>query len=59
MWRYIFGLLATVGALALIAIGGLAAVIFSLPFASKPLPQGIVLSLDLRSVPPETGTTPI
>ena len=32
MWRYILGLLATVGALALLAIGGLAAVIFSLPF---------------------------
>src|SRR3954463_14445949 len=57
MWRYILGLLATVGALALIAIGGLAAVVFSLPFASKPLPTGIVLSLDLRRVPPEPGTT--
>ncbi|CAN5919129.1 signal peptide peptidase SppA [soil metagenome] len=57
MWRYILGLLATVGALALIAIGGIAAVIFSLPFASKPLPQGIVLSLDLRDVPKETATT--
>ncbi len=57
MWRFILGLLATVGALALIAIGGLATLIVSGPFASKPLPQTIVLSIDLREVPPESGTT--
>ncbi|MFO1084625.1 MAG: signal peptide peptidase SppA [Reyranellaceae bacterium] len=54
MWRYIVGLLATVGALVLIAIGGTVALLASGPFSSKPLPQSIVLSLDLRDVPPET-----
>ncbi|MGD9881573.1 MAG: S49 family peptidase [Reyranella sp.] len=54
MWRFIVGLLATVGALVLIAIGGVIALVSSGTFSSKPLPQSIVLSLDLRDVPPET-----
>jgi protease IV len=57
MWRFIVGLLATVGTLTLLAIGGCAALIASGPFSSKPLPHPIVLSLDLRDVPAEsTGT---
>src|SRR5512143_168371 len=56
MWRFIVGLLATVGVLTLIAIGGVAALIAAGPFSSKPLPQTIVLSLDLRDVPPESGS---
>jgi protease-4 len=54
MWRFIVGLLATVGALVLIAIGGVVALVSSGPFSSKSLPQSIVLSLDLRDVPSET-----
>jgi len=53
MWRFIVGLLATVGALVLIAIGGVIALVSSAPFASKPLPQSIVLSIDLRELPAE------
>ena len=53
MWRFIVGLLATVGALVLIAVGGVIALVSSGTFSSKPLPQSIVLSLDLRDVPPE------
>ena len=45
MWRFIVGLLATVGALTLIAIGGVAAFVASGPFAAKPLAAPIVLSL--------------
>src|SRR5882724_6362738 len=57
MWRFIVGLLATVGVLTLLAIGGCAAFIASGPFSSKPLPQNVVLSVDLREVPPESSTT--
>ena len=54
MWRFIVGLLATVGFLALLAIGGGVAFVTSGPFANKALPSSMVLSLDLRTVPPET-----
>jgi protease-4 len=57
MWRFILGVLATVGVLTLIAVGGVVALVMSGPFASKPLPQTIVLSVDLRDVPSESGTT--
>jgi protease-4 len=57
MRRFIVGLLATVGALTLIAIGGIAAFFASGPFSSKPLSQPIVLSLDLRDVPPESASS--
>ena len=57
MRRFIVGLLATVGALTLIAIGGIAAYIASGPFAAKPLAKPIVLSIDLRKVPPEAAST--
>ena len=57
MRRFIVGLLATVGALTLIAIGGIAAFIVSGPFSSKPLAQPIVLSVDLRDVPSESTSS--
>jgi protease IV len=56
MRRFVVGLLATVGTLTLIAIGGLIAVVASGTFSSKPLPKPIVLSVDLRDVPPETSS---
>ncbi|MFI4999357.1 MAG: S49 family peptidase [Reyranellales bacterium] len=55
MWRFIVGLLATVGFLTLLAIGGGVAFVTSGPFAGKSLPSSVVLSLDLRDVPPETA----
>ncbi len=57
MWRFIVGLLATVGTLTLIVIGGTAAFVASGPFASKPLAQPIVLSIDLRTVPSESKSS--
>jgi protease-4 len=54
MWRFIVGLLATVGTLTLLGIGGCAAFLASAPFTTKALPQNVVLSLDLRDVPSET-----
>ena len=54
MWRFIVGLLATVGTLTLLGIGGCAAFLASAPFTTKPLPRNLVLSLDLRDVPSET-----
>ena len=54
MWRFIVGLLATVGTLTLLGIGGCAAFLASAPFTTKPLPQNVVLSLDLRDVPSES-----
>jgi protease IV len=53
MRRFIVGLLATVGFLTLLAVGGIAAFIASGPFSSKPLTKPIVLSIDLRELPPE------
>jgi len=57
MRRFIVSLLATVGTLTLIVIGGIAAFIASGPFSSKPLSQSMVLSIDLRNVPPESTST--
>ena len=54
MRRFIVGLLATIGFLTLVFWIGVAAWLSTGPFASKPLPQPIVLELDLRSVPAET-----
>jgi protease-4 len=56
MRRFIVGLLATIGFLTLVVVGGVFAWLASGPFASKPLTQPIVLELDLRSLPPETTT---
>lgn len=57
MWRFIVGLLATVGTLTLLGIGGCAAYLASGPFTAKALPQNVVLSLDLRDVPSESSST--
>lgn len=55
MWRFIVGLLATVGTLTLLGIGGCAAFLATGSFSTtKPLPQNVVLSLDLRDVPSES-----
>lgn len=54
MWRFIVGLLATVGTLTLLGIGGCAAFLASSPFTTKALPDTLVLSIDLRDVPSET-----
>ena len=59
MRRYIVGLLATVGTLTLLAIAAGIAFVASSPFSAKPLPQQMVLSLDLRSLPPERTSTDI
>src|SRR3979490_2493081 len=57
MGRFLVCLPATVGTLTLIAIGGTAAFVASGPFASKPLAQPIVLSIDLRTVPSESKSS--
>ena len=57
MRRYFVGLLATVGALTLLLVAGGVAVIASGPFAAKPLPRSMVLSLDLRDLPPEAASS--
>ena len=55
MWRFIVGLLATVGTLTLLGIGGCAAFLASGPFTAKALPQNVILSVDLRDVPSESS----
>lgn len=57
MRRFIVGLLATIGTLVLLAFVAGIAFFASGPFSPKPLPQQMVLSLDLRSLPPETTST--
>src|SRR5690349_2769493 len=57
MRRFIVGFLATIGTLVLLAIVAGVALFASGPFSPKPLPQQMVLSLDLRSLPPETAST--
>jgi protease IV len=59
MRRYLVGLLATVGALTLLAVAGGAVFVLSGPFAAKSLPPSMVLSLDLRDVPPESASTDV
>jgi protease IV len=54
MRRFIVGLLATVGFFTLLSIVGAVAFVTWGPLAPKPLPGSMVLSLDLRKVPPET-----
>lgn len=57
MRRYLVGLLATVGVLTLLLVASGAALIFSGPFSAKSLPRSMVLSLDLRNVPPEATSS--
>jgi len=59
MRRFIFGLLATVGFLTLLTVVGSAVFLYTGPFAAKSLPKSMVLSLDLRDVPPETVSTDV
>src|SRR5476649_75040 len=59
MRRFVVGLLATVGFLALLMIVGGAVFFYNGPFAAKPLPKSMILSLDLRDVPPETASTDV
>ena len=54
MRRFIVGLLATVGAVTLLGLGAVALFLARGPLAAKPLPGAMVLSLDLRRLPPET-----
>src|SRR5471030_1795620 len=59
MRRFIVGLLATLGFLTLLTVVGSAVFLYTGPFASKPLPKSLILSLDLRDVPPETVSTDV
>lgn len=54
MRRFIVGLLATVGALTLLGIGATAFFLSQGPLATRSLPDSMVLTLDLRKLPPET-----
>ncbi|MGQ0582137.1 MAG: signal peptide peptidase SppA [Reyranella sp.] len=57
MRRYLVGLLATIGVLTLLFIAGGVALIFSGPFSAKSLPRSMVLSVDLRNMPPEATSS--
>jgi protease-4 len=59
MRRFVVGLLATVGFLTLLMVVGGVVFLYNGPFASKPLPKSLILSLDLRDVPPETASTDV
>ena len=59
MRRFVVGLLATLGFLTVLAIVGSAVFLYAGPFAAKPLPKSMILSLDLRDVPPETVSTDV
>jgi protease-4 len=59
MRRFIVGLLAAIGALTVLAIGGAIVITTSGPLANKRLPSSMVLSLDLRSVPPENASSDV
>ena len=57
MRRYLVGLFATIGVLTLLLATGGVALLASNPFAAGPLPRSMVLSLDLRTVPPEATSS--
>ena len=58
MRRYLVGLLATIGVLTLLTIGALAAAaLIWMPGPSRALPASMVISLDLRRLPPEMTST--
>ena len=57
MRRFIVGLLATVGALTLLGVGAAAVFLTQGPFNSKALPESMVVTLDLRRLPPETASS--
>jgi protease IV len=53
MRRFIVGLLATIGTVTVLAIAGIVIFLTTGPLAPKSLPDGMVLSLDLRNMPAE------
>jgi protease-4 len=57
MRRFIVGLLATIGTVKVLSIAGVEVFLTTGPLAPKRLPEPIVLSLDLRRVPPESSST--
>ncbi|TAJ37426.1 MAG: peptidase S46 [Reyranella sp.] len=57
MRRYLVGLFATIGVLTLLLVAGGVALLAYNPFAAGPLPRSMVLSLDLRNVPPEAASS--
>src|SRR5260370_25714939 len=57
MRRFIVGLLATVGFFTLLSTVGVIAYVTYGLLAAKALPASMVLSLDLRELPPETSST--
>lgn len=59
MRRFIVGLLATVGALTLLGIAAAAVLLAQGPFSSKALPGSMVVTLDLRRLPPESASSGI
>jgi protease-4 len=56
MRRFIVGALATIGAFTVLAIIAAIGFATSGPLASKRLPDSVVLSLDLRTLPPESDS---
>jgi protease-4 len=55
MRRFIVSLLATIGALTLLGLGGAVFFVAKGPLIGKSIPSSVVLSLDLRDVPSETS----
>jgi len=56
MRRFIVGLLATIGAVTVLAIAGVVVFLTTGPLAPKAMPDSLVLSLDLRRLPGEGGS---
>jgi protease-4 len=56
MRRFIVGALATIGAFTVLAIIAAIGFATSGPLAGKRLPDSVVLSVDLRTLPPESGS---
>src|SRR6185437_15191369 len=56
MRRFIVGLLATIGFVAILLVGGAVLFVINGPLAPKALPDAMVLSLDLRQVPKEASS---
>lgn len=59
MRRFVVGLLATVGAITLLCIAAVVLFLVRGPLAAKALPDTMVLSVDLRRLPPETASSGI
>src|SRR6476660_8130282 len=53
MRRFIVGLLATIGTVTVLSIIGIVVFLTTGPLSPKPLPESMVLSIDLRKVPSE------